>query len=215
MDQAQTQAVFPLRIRPVRAATGASVDTARGHRPMLRKQDVPGVAAVHHSLRDVDSGAGHVDPLVRVGDLVDRSAVNSHPQLSPGVADRRGPTRAQAAGASGLVLKTRASPSPVASRIRKPSIKFQWSAAVDEFDQFFKSERTLASNCGSMLIPECLAKNRPTPRDRPLNLRNAGAALVVERGKRYCLLCLEVFDFAGRQAFFARPDVRSAGTPVA
>ena len=40
---------------------------------------MPGIAAVHHPLRDVDTGSGDVLPLIHIGDVMDRAAVNAHP----------------------------------------------------------------------------------------------------------------------------------------
>ena len=47
-----------------------------GH--MLRKKDVPCVAAIHHPLRHVDAGPRDVGPPAHVGHLAHRSAVNAH-----------------------------------------------------------------------------------------------------------------------------------------
>src|SRR5436190_14812092 len=46
---------------------------------MFRKQNVSGIAAIHYSLRDIDAGAGDVRLLVQIADLVNRTAVNPHP----------------------------------------------------------------------------------------------------------------------------------------
>ncbi|HEY4272365.1 MAG TPA: hypothetical protein VGM65_10190 [Candidatus Udaeobacter sp.] len=48
-----------------------------GH--VLRKKDVPGVAAIHHSLRHVDAGPGDVGAPAYIGHLAHPSAVNAHP----------------------------------------------------------------------------------------------------------------------------------------
>jgi hypothetical protein len=48
-------------------------------RHMLGKENVPGVAAIHHPLRHVDAGPGEVGASAHVGHLVHRSAVNAHP----------------------------------------------------------------------------------------------------------------------------------------
>ena len=45
------------------------------------EKDVPGVAAIHHPLRHVDSGPREVGPLVYVGHSAHRSAVDSHSKL--------------------------------------------------------------------------------------------------------------------------------------
>ncbi len=43
-----------------------------------REQDVPGVTAIHHPLRSVNSAAGDIGALVYIRDLVDGPTVNSH-----------------------------------------------------------------------------------------------------------------------------------------
>ncbi len=45
---------------------------------MLREENVPRVAAIHHPLRHVDAGARDVGPPAQVGHLAHRSAVNAH-----------------------------------------------------------------------------------------------------------------------------------------
>ena len=42
---------------------------------------MPGVAAIHHPLRHVDSSAGEIGPFVYIHDPADRPAVDSHPKL--------------------------------------------------------------------------------------------------------------------------------------
>ena len=37
-----------------------------------------GIAAIHHSLRDVDASPGDIRLFVQIGDFIDRAAVNSH-----------------------------------------------------------------------------------------------------------------------------------------
>ena len=48
---------------------------------MRGEKNMPGIAAIHHSLRHVDSGTGYIHFLINIRDSVDRAAVNSHPQL--------------------------------------------------------------------------------------------------------------------------------------
>src|SRR5437773_8172018 len=50
-----------------------------------REQNVTGIAAVHHPLREVDSGAGKICPLVNIGNLIDGPAMDTHPNLKPRV----------------------------------------------------------------------------------------------------------------------------------
>src|SRR5262245_45774214 len=45
---------------------------------VLGKKNVAHVAAVHHALRDVNSGTGDIGAIVYVGDGTHRAAVNSH-----------------------------------------------------------------------------------------------------------------------------------------
>jgi hypothetical protein len=45
----------------------------------LREEDVPGIAAIHHPLRDVDSSAGDVATTAHVSHLAYRPAMNPHP----------------------------------------------------------------------------------------------------------------------------------------
>jgi hypothetical protein len=54
-----------------------------GH--MLREQDVTGITAIHHPLRDVDPGASDVGLLVQITDFIDRAAVNAHPHPQLGM----------------------------------------------------------------------------------------------------------------------------------
>ena len=45
------------------------------------KKDVASVAAIHDALGHVDAGAGYVFAFVDIDDLIDRPAVNAHPQF--------------------------------------------------------------------------------------------------------------------------------------
>jgi hypothetical protein len=49
---------------------------------MFRQKDVTGIATVHHPLRDVHPSASDVCPIIDIRNLIDRTAVNSHPQLN-------------------------------------------------------------------------------------------------------------------------------------
>ena len=48
-----------------------------GH--VLREEDVPGIAAIHHPLRHVDAGPGDVGAAAHVGHFAHRPAMDSHP----------------------------------------------------------------------------------------------------------------------------------------
>ena len=50
-------------------------------RHMFGKQNVTGIAAIHHSLRHVNARARDVGPPVHIGHFADRSAMNAHPHL--------------------------------------------------------------------------------------------------------------------------------------
>jgi hypothetical protein len=50
-------------------------------RDVRGQKNMPGIAAIHHSLRNIYSRTGYVCFLVNINDSVDRTAVNSHPQL--------------------------------------------------------------------------------------------------------------------------------------
>src|SRR5713226_9479508 len=47
---------------------------------MLRQKNVPGIAAIHHTLRNIDTRTGYVRFLINIRDPIDGTAVNSHPQ---------------------------------------------------------------------------------------------------------------------------------------
>ena len=48
---------------------------------MFGKQNVAGIAAIHHSLGHVDAGARNVCPIVDISKKIDRPAMDSHAQL--------------------------------------------------------------------------------------------------------------------------------------
>ena len=50
---------------------------------MFGDEDVTGITTIHHSLGQVDPGAGNVLPLVHIDHFVDRAAVNAHSQSDP------------------------------------------------------------------------------------------------------------------------------------
>src|SRR5947209_191575 len=47
------------------------------------QKNMSGITAIHHSLRDVNSGAGNISLLIQIADFVNGSAVNTHPQPQP------------------------------------------------------------------------------------------------------------------------------------
>jgi hypothetical protein len=48
-------------------------------RDTFANENMTGVAAIHHSLRAFDPGCGNLFPLVRIRDVMHRTAVNTHP----------------------------------------------------------------------------------------------------------------------------------------
>src|SRR4030095_10290687 len=48
---------------------------------MFRQKDVPGIGTIHQPLRHIDSRPGDVRPVVDIGDLIDRPAVDTHAYL--------------------------------------------------------------------------------------------------------------------------------------
>ena len=82
----------------------------------------PGVPAIHHSLGHVDARSGHIALIVYIGNFIHRSAVDSHAQRKLRMLSRlRLISRAQRTGASGVVKKASAIPSPVAKRTSLPA----------------------------------------------------------------------------------------------
>jgi hypothetical protein len=52
---------------------------------MLGEQNVTGITAIHHALRDVDPGSGDISLFVQISDFIDRAAVNAHPHSQFGM----------------------------------------------------------------------------------------------------------------------------------
>ena len=89
---------------------------------MFGKQNVSGVAAIHDPLRDIDASAGDVCLFVKIGDFVDRAAVNSHAHLKFRMTLERLANFQRAQNRRfRSVRKTSAPPSPVGKRSSLPS----------------------------------------------------------------------------------------------
>src|SRR5438552_13945063 len=56
---------------------------------VLGQQNVPGIATIHHALGHIDSRSRDIERIINISDLINRSAVNSHPQLDVGVTTQR------------------------------------------------------------------------------------------------------------------------------
>ena len=48
----------------------------------FRQKNVPVIAAIHHSLRHVDTGPSDIGPLVNIDNLIDGPAMDPHPQTN-------------------------------------------------------------------------------------------------------------------------------------
>ena len=73
----------------------------------LGKQNVTGIATIHHPLGDVDTGSRYIGAIIHVGSPAYRTAVDSHahPQFRMGVRSALLISIAQETGASGVVAK--------------------------------------------------------------------------------------------------------------
>src|SRR3954449_3652711 len=60
------------------AAAGHNV---RGLSDTLRHKSMPGIAIIHHAVRQVDADASDARPFVHVHHTTDRCAANAHPDL--------------------------------------------------------------------------------------------------------------------------------------
>ena len=58
-------------------------------RDSFREQDVPAIAAIHHSLRHVDAWPGDIRAPTDIGYLADRAAVNTHSHWEVGMCFKR------------------------------------------------------------------------------------------------------------------------------
>src|SRR4029077_1647096 len=58
-------------------------------RHMPGEEDVTSIAAVHHSLRDIDAGASNVGLLIKIADLINWPAMNAHADVQFGMAFQR------------------------------------------------------------------------------------------------------------------------------
>src|SRR6266480_4378585 len=100
-------------------------------RNALREKNVPRIAAIHHPLRDVNSSSSNIGSIVNVSNLVDRATVNANPQLQlPMFFNFLSISSAQRTGASGLLKKTSAIPSPAGIRISLPAASARQTCSV-------------------------------------------------------------------------------------
>src|SRR6266478_7622880 len=89
---------------------------------MPREKNMSRITAIHHPLGDVDASTGDVGLFVQISDFTDRPAVNTHSDSKFRMTfSALLISKAHKTGASGLVRKTSAPPSPVGKRISLPS----------------------------------------------------------------------------------------------
>ena len=81
IDDMHADAVLDVDLAQVVQAIGPDFQLAERVRHDLGNQDVPGVAAVHHALGDIDPGAGDVLIGVDIGHPIHGSGVDPEPQL--------------------------------------------------------------------------------------------------------------------------------------
>ena len=81
VDEVNPNAVLDFALAPIGQVAGPFAQLAEDIGNRFRKQDVPGIAAVHDALRQIDAPAGDVAVGVDVGDPVDGTGVNAHAQL--------------------------------------------------------------------------------------------------------------------------------------
>ena len=81
IKQMQAQAVLDFAFTEIMQARLPMPVLAQVLRDVRRQKNMSGIAAIHHALRNIDSGTGYVRFLINIRDSVDGTAVDSHPQL--------------------------------------------------------------------------------------------------------------------------------------
>jgi hypothetical protein len=80
VKQVQAQPVLDFAYTEIMQAWFPMPVLAQVLRHVRRQKNMPGIAAIHHALRNIDSRTGYVRFLINIRDSVDGTAVNSHPQ---------------------------------------------------------------------------------------------------------------------------------------
>ena len=105
-----------------------------------------GIGAIHDALGEVHSSASDIRAVIYIRDGIDGSAVDSHAQLDPLVGSQRSDTlSAHCTGASGLLKKTSAIPSPVGMRISCPALSADWKCGVSRTARFNSAMTSICS----------------------------------------------------------------------
>src|SRR5260370_21832692 len=81
IDDMKAAAVFDVALAQVMQLELPLPILAQVFRCMFGKENVPGIAAIHHPLCDVHPSPGHVYLFIEVSNFVDRPTVNPHPHV--------------------------------------------------------------------------------------------------------------------------------------
>jgi hypothetical protein len=81
VEQMQAQPVLDFAFTEIMEGRLPMPVLAQVLRDMRGQKNMTSIAAIHHALRNIDSRAGYVRFLINIRDSVDRTAVNSHPNL--------------------------------------------------------------------------------------------------------------------------------------
>ena len=81
--------VFHLRLTQIVQMLFPVAEVFQVFGDVLGKQDVLGIATIHHSLGNVDSGSGNVGPTAHIHHAAHRPAVHTHAQLKLGMLPSR------------------------------------------------------------------------------------------------------------------------------
>ena len=76
----QAQPVFDFAFAEIMQVRLPMPVLAQVLRHVRRQKNMLGIAAIQHSLRNINSRTGYVRFVVNIGDSIDRTTVNSHPQ---------------------------------------------------------------------------------------------------------------------------------------
>ncbi len=121
VKQVQAQAVLHLTLAQIVQVRLPVPVLGQIVRYMPRRKNMPGIAAIQHPLRDVDSRSCYVCFLVHIGHSIDRAAVNSHPHLDVRMLLQRLANLERTSHRLFRAVKKRSAiPSPVGTRMSLP-----------------------------------------------------------------------------------------------
>jgi hypothetical protein len=85
VKQVQTQPVLDFALAQIMQARLPMPVLTQVLRYVRGQKNMPGITAIHHTLRNIDSRTGYVRFLVNIGDSADWTTMNSHPQSDSGM----------------------------------------------------------------------------------------------------------------------------------